>query len=178
MNLAPARLLVAIADSGVFIKIAGRANFSASVDFKTLMRELAARGYRRFTLDLTECAIMDSTFLGVLAGFSLKRPAAAAGHPPIQLLNPNPRIVETFDTMGIASMFEVITGVPPLADYEEAAPTAPASRVELARTSLEAHQTLMEISPANVSKFKDVARFLAEDLKQLESRPEDAPPSE
>lgn len=174
MNIVPARLLVAVADSGVFIKIAGRANFTSSLEFKTLIQELAARGYRQFILDLTECVIMDSTFLGVLAGFSLQRPPAGSGYPPIQLLNPNARLVENFETMGISSMFEIVTGVPPLADYEEAAKSPPPTRVELARTSLEAHQTLMAISPANIPKFKDVARFLAEDLKKLEGRPDSA----
>ncbi len=169
MNAASARLLVAVDDTGVFIKIAGRANFTSSVDFKTLLSELASRGSRRFTLDLTECQVMDSTFLGVLAGFSLKRPQGSAEYPPIQLLNPNNRIVETFETMGLSTMFEVVNGVAPLA-YEAAAPTAPTNRVEMARTSLEAHQTLMDISPANIPKFKDVARFLAEDLKNLEDK--------
>jgi hypothetical protein len=34
---------------------------------------------------------------------------------------------------------------------------------------LEAHQTLMAIDPRNVSKFKEVTAFLAEDLKRLKS---------
>ncbi|MDB6032217.1 MAG: Anti-sigma-factor antagonist, partial [Verrucomicrobiales bacterium] len=39
---------------------------------------------------------------------------------------------------------------------------------EISRTCLEAHKTLMEINPANISKFKDVTQFLAEDLKKME----------
>ena len=41
-------------------------------------------------------------------------------------------------------------------------------REEVQRTCLEAHETLMEINPNNVPRFKDVARFLAEDLKKME----------
>jgi hypothetical protein len=33
---------------------------------------------------------------------------------------------------------------------------------------LEAHKTLMGIKPENEQKFKDVAQFLADDLKRLE----------
>jgi hypothetical protein len=40
--------------------------------------------------------------------------------------------------------------------------------VEVARTCLEAHRTLMELNPGNAQKFKDVAQFLAEDVKRLE----------
>jgi hypothetical protein len=31
---------------------------------------------------------------------------------------------------------------------------------------LEAHQTLIELSPANAARFKDVAQFLAEGAKK------------
>lgn len=48
----------------------------------------------------------------------------------------------------------------------------------MARTSLEAHQTLMKINPANIPKFKDVAEFLAEDLKKLEERNPKLPPEQ
>jgi hypothetical protein len=41
---------------------------------------------------------------------------------------------------------------------------------EITRTSLEAHQTLMEVNPENVARFKDVTQFLAEDLRSIEKR--------
>jgi hypothetical protein len=34
---------------------------------------------------------------------------------------------------------------------------------------IEAHQILMDISPANAAKFKDVTQFLAEGLKKPKS---------
>ena len=40
------------------------------------------------------------------------------------------------------------------------------SRVEMSRNCLEAHEILMAINPDNIPKFKDVAKFLAEDLKK------------
>jgi hypothetical protein len=39
----------------------------------------------------------------------------------------------------------------------------------VARTCIEAHQTLMAISPANAAKFKDVTQFLTEGLKRPKS---------
>ena len=45
----------------------------------------------------------------------------------------------------------------------------PISKKEMSRNSLEAHRTLMDLNPANIPKFKDVAQFLAEDLKRLEA---------
>ncbi len=66
------------------IKITGRANFTSSPDFKTLLAELAQKGYKHFIIDLSECMLMDSTFLGILAQFGIRMNAAAkpgrAGH--------------------------------------------------------------------------------------------------
>ena len=70
-------LQVAVTEQVALVKVSGRASFNCSVEFKTLVYELRARGYRKFVLDLTDCLIMDSTFLGVLAGFS--RPRLIAG---------------------------------------------------------------------------------------------------
>ncbi len=62
------------------VRITGRANFTSGPDFKTLLDELAQRGYGHLVLDLSECTLMDSTFLGVLAGFGLKlNPVRRAG---------------------------------------------------------------------------------------------------
>jgi hypothetical protein len=47
---------------------------------------------------------------------------------------------------------------------------AKVDKTQLSRTCLEAHQTLMNINPGNVPKFKEIARFLAEDLKKLEEK--------
>ena len=69
----------------------------------------------------------------------------------------------------MAHLFQIGAAAAPVSDkFEPLAKGDPASAVELARTCLKAHQTLIELNPANAQKFKDVAQFLAEDLKRLE----------
>jgi len=80
MSTASARMLVLVAEKFACIKISGRANFTSSIDFKVLLNELLAKGFNTFVLDLSECVLMDSTFLGVLAGFGLK--ASGFGYVP------------------------------------------------------------------------------------------------
>src|SRR5438093_955538 len=76
-------LLVAATDQVALVKISGRANFTCSVDFKALVYGLRDRGHRRYVLDLTDCLIVDSTFLGVLAGFALKLIESSDGRATI-----------------------------------------------------------------------------------------------
>jgi len=155
------------------IRIIGRANFTSSVDFKTLVNELRERGCQCLALDLCECVLMDSTFLGVLAGFGLKLSTGDGdqAQPGINLLNPSARITELLETLGVLHLFKLTQGPLPLPEQAEPRPHAPVSptKAKVTRTYIEAHHTLMDISPANAAKFKDVTQFLAEGLKKPKS---------
>jgi anti-sigma B factor antagonist len=164
-------LKVALCNDLVCVKICGRANFTSSLDLKKLVNELAQRGCAHFLLDLSECANMDSTFLGVLAGIGLKF-AESNGSPccrAVELLNPSPRIAELLENLGVSHLFKISNpSALPAANFEPVPEKKEAAtRAEVTTTCLEAHQMLMRINPANVSKFKDVAEFLAEDLKKI-----------
>jgi anti-anti-sigma regulatory factor len=153
------------------VKIAGRANFLFSLDFKTLLNELAEKGYRHFIIDLSECMLMDSTFLGVLAGFGLNlNPKCKPDERGIELLNANARIAELLENLGTLHLFKIISGALQLPDDVKACTPEPIhpTHEQITRTSLEAHQTLMAVNPENVARFKDVTQFLAEDLKCIE----------
>jgi len=164
-------MLVSIGERSAMVQIAGRANFTSSVDFKSLLDQLLQRGYTCFILDLTECVLMDSTFLGVLAGFGLKlnSPQIDKVNRTIQLFNPNGRISELLENLGVLHLFKVTEGAVKTPDG--AAPkdvqSQNATREEVTRTCLEAHKTLMDINPDNIARFKDVAAFLADDLKKM-----------
>ena len=166
-------MLVMVGEQFACIRIIGRANFTSSVDFKTLVDELRQKGCNCFVLDLSECVLMDSTFLGVLAGLGLKLSGGNGDHGRhgVELFNPSPRITELLETLGVIHLFKTTQGtfIPPAAAQPvEHAPTNP-SRAEVNRTCLEAHETLIALSPANAARFKDVAQFLAEGVKKAKT---------
>lgn len=163
--------MVAVFDRIVCVKIDGRADFTSSLDLKKLITELWERGYTHFIFDLCQCQMMDSTFLGMLAGvaLSLSNGAVPDENHRLELLNPCARLCAVLENLGVAHLFKIIARSEPLTDkYEPLSKAQDSTPVELARTCLEAHQTLMNIKPENVAKFKDVAQFLAEDVKRLE----------
>jgi anti-anti-sigma regulatory factor len=166
-----ANLSVLVGKNFVCIKIAGRANFASSPDFKTLLSELAGKSFCHFIIDLSECVLMDSTFLGVLAGFGIKlNPQGAPPERGIELHNATVRVSELLENLGAVHLFKLTSGTLALpADVRTCTPESiNPSHEQIARTSLEAHQTLMAMNPENVARFKDVAQFLAEDLKNIE----------
>ncbi len=167
-------MLVLACKNFVCVKIVGRANFTYGPDFKSLLTGLAAKGYARFIIDLSECVLMDSTFLGLLAGFGLKlNQAATADSHGIELLNPNPRLVDLLENLGALHLFRITKGTMQLpGDVQTQTPESlNPTREQVTRTCLEAHQSLMAMNPDNVVRFKDVTRFLAEDLKNLQNAP-------
>jgi anti-anti-sigma regulatory factor len=181
-------LLVALVDHAAIVKINGRANFTISLSFKRLVTELKQRGVQSFVLDLTDCITMDSTFLGVMAATALKlseiHPASQNGTckdlpaSPLRLLNPNERVADLLDNLGISDLFRTVhsdtqaEAGPYLAPLEDSNP----SRQELSQTCLEAHRLLMDLNPENIPKFREVALFLAEDLKKLNADSKLRPP--
>jgi anti-anti-sigma factor len=173
--MSSANLSVLVGKNFACIKIAGRANFASSPDFKTLLSELAQKGFGHFIIDLTECVLMDSTFLGVLAGFGMKlNPNGAPAERGIELHGATARVSELLENLGAAHLFKLTAGELKLpGDVKTSVPESiNPSHEQIARTSLEAHQTLMAMNPENVARFKDVAQFLAEDLKSIEKASE------
>jgi len=171
MDSPSAKLLVLVGKEFARIKITGRATFNLSHDFQTLVTQLRERGFSRFDIDLSECALMDSTFLGVLAGFGLKtrQPNDGTTSGQVTLLSPNSRVKELLKNLGVLQLFKIAKGELAKNETVSACPPTPghATPEELARTCLEAHETLMAVNPENVARFKDVAKFLAEDLQKL-----------
>src|ERR1041385_3493209 len=143
MSAPSAKMLVSIGQKSAMIQIAGRANFTSSVDFKSLLDQLLQKGYTCFVLDLTECVLMDSTFLGVLTGFGLKlnSPQPDKVERMIELFNPNARISELLENLGVLHLFKIIEGEVKLPENSEAkdVQSTNASREEVTRTCLDAH---------------------------------------
>jgi anti-sigma B factor antagonist len=166
-------MTVAVLERTAYVRIPGRANFTSSIDFKTLVNELKQRGFDHFVLDLTGCQMMDSTFLGVLAGLALRnadgKEIGAGGQKLIlELLNPNARIAELLENLGVVHLFTILNEPCPSEElFKTVESNGPApTKEDISKNCLDAHKTLMDLNPDNIPKFKDVAKFLAEDLRR------------
>jgi len=146
MSAPSAKMMVSVGDRSAFVQINGRANFTSSVDFKSLLDQLLQKGFNCFILDLTQCVLMDSTFLGVLS-----------------------RIAELLENLGVLHLFKVVEGDCNAPGGATEVQNSNASREQVTGTCLDAHKTLMNINPENVTRFKDVTAFLAEDLKRMKA---------
>ena len=89
MSAPASKMLVLAGQKFACIKLIGRGDFTNSVEFTMLVRELRQKALRYLVLDLSECTLLDSTFLGVLAGLGLQIAQAQADscEEGLELLN-------------------------------------------------------------------------------------------
>lgn len=163
---------VCVQDQCAWVKIEGRADYHCSEALKKLVHGLQHGGCARFLLDFTHCALMDSTFAGTMSrlGREFEKSRGDQPAPSLGVLNANERVAGTLDNLGITHLFTFLEQTAP--DARQFRPIDPcpgtADRHEIARTMLDAHRSLVEVNPANFEKFKDVLKFLEEDLRQAE----------
>ena len=125
-----------------------------------------------YILVLDECLIMDSTFLGVLANQAFELVEDGDPKGSIQLLNPNERLQGLLDNLGVLELFHVVhqkisSHQEPYSAVSESLDSG--SKTEMTETSLNAHRALIALNPANEDKFKDVTRFLEDELNRHEN---------
>jgi anti-anti-sigma regulatory factor len=151
----------------VWVKVEGKGNFLNSGNLKEFAREMVARGYREFVVDLEHCVMMDSTFMGTMAGVALR--LRELGHGHLHVVHAGERSRDLLSGLGLDQIFSIHANGSENAPQCEAleAPAAPApadQKQEQARQMLDAHEALVAAAPENFSRFKDVLEYLKQDL--------------
>ncbi|MBL9190608.1 MAG: STAS domain-containing protein [Opitutaceae bacterium] len=145
----------------VLVRIEGRASFQNCGGLRDFITTMTAEGRRRFVLDLQECASMDSTFLGVLAGaaLSLRKFGPEAS---LVVARASPRHVELMRSLGLHRLLVIAPpeSALPAAGSATVLETKRPGEVDGARLVLEAHENLVSADEANRAKFEDVLSFL------------------
>ena len=149
--------------SPVVIKIDGRASFMNCACLRDFFAEMIRQGKTKFVVDFRQCASMDSTFLGVLAGAALELRKL---EPPGSLIvsRVGARNLELLRNLGLHRLLVVDTGDNgPSADRatgQALVCSAPRTELENARMVLEAHENLVSADAGNQGKFQVVLAFL------------------
>ena len=154
-------ILVSCADRIVWIRVEGNGSSTNSTALKDFAKGMIHRGAREFIVDLSNCPVMDSTFMGTLAGISLW--LCELGEGCLYVVNVNERNTESVCSLGLDQLFNVRVS----ATKEDGQPLRiplKEERTARAQTMLEAHEALIKASPENLPKFKDVIQYLEEEL--------------
>ncbi len=150
----------------VWVRVQGKGSFLNSGNLKEFAREMMDRGYREFVIDLANCAMMDSTFMGTMAGVALRLKELGRGH--LHVIHCGERSSELLSGLGLDQLFNIHSDGDKAPECESLKSPLDGEREnqkrEQARTMLEAHEALCEAAPENLFRFKDVLDYLKQDL--------------
>jgi anti-sigma B factor antagonist len=151
----------------VWVKVEGKGSFLNSGNLKEFAREMLDRGYREFVIDLADCAMMDSTFMGTMASVALRLKELGRGH--LHVVHCRNRSRDLLSGLGLDQIFDIHTNgsTAPECDTLEGGSgdrSREDKKQEQAQTMLEAHEALCEAAPENLFRFKDVLDYLKQDL--------------
>lgn len=181
------KLWVAIQEETAFVHVQGRGSFKISSALKQFGNAMLESGCRHIILDMIDCVGMDSTFMGVLAGLAFRLKQLGGGE--IIMVNLSLRTRGLLATLGldqiiqpqmVGTMSEKMQKVLAVSSKLLALDNPEETQAATTETMLEAHENLVQLSPENLPKFKDVLTFLRDDLKRAREtdagQKESAPP--
>ena len=161
---------VGVNGPSVWVRVAGRGSFLNSGSLKEFAREMVNRGFREFVFDLQDCVMMDSTFMGTMAGMALRLKELGQGR--LHVIHCGERSRELLSGLGLDQIFDIRANGSTAPECEELTKangtpgegSADAKR-EQTGTMLEAHEALCQAAPENLTRFKDVLEYLKQDLQ-------------
>jgi anti-anti-sigma regulatory factor len=143
------------------VRVEGKGSFLTSTGLKQFGKEMTNRGYRQFVIDLKQCPVMDSTFMGTLTSISLRLRELGSGQ--LCVVNLNERNRDLLSSLGL-DRFLVVDQAPPAPPLHATLPASNDDKQTRAETMIEAHEAVVAANPANEAKFKDVLDYLKQDL--------------
>src|SRR6185436_8607943 len=96
-------ILVGTANRTVWVRVEGKGSFLNSTGLKEFAKEMINRGFREFAVDLKNCPVMDSTFMGTLAGVALR--LRELGQGSLRVTNLNERNGDLLSNLGLDQLF-------------------------------------------------------------------------
>ena len=137
-------------------------------------RVIESGSAHRVLIDMSDCCGMDSTFMGVLAGLAYH--VKAKPDVSFKLINLSEKNQKLLITLGVDRVVDYSlssTGEEQELmeaqgrDLQTLEPDF-SDKLDAAKTTLEAHETLVDVNPDNFDKFKSVLELLKNDVRNLD----------
>ncbi|MFO7821228.1 MAG: STAS domain-containing protein [Lentisphaeria bacterium] len=162
--MSEAQILVARQGKVAQVRVIGRATFKVSRELREYGLRVIRNGVNSLIFDLSQCRGMDSTFMGVLAMLGLE----AKDKAKLVIVNAGPQQRNLLESIGVSRLFDFSDKNMERVTWQNLVEAAAevSDMGDVADTILNAHQTLMDLNPENVPKFKDVVEMLTHEVEE------------
>lgn len=163
-------ILFGCIDDVVWIRVEGKGSFEISPHMKEFASREIEGGKTEFVVDLENCPMMDSTFMGTLLGIAT---ILAEVDGELGIVNANERNVGQLRNLGLDLLVTLdVKGErwgsqrPVVSECfrEMLAADGEVDRKKKAEVMLEAHEALAGLNEKNAPMFRDVIEYLKHDL--------------
>lgn len=170
-----AEVLVSYEKGDFVVRVLGRATFESSSALLDMIKSIDPEELESATIDMTECTGMDSTFMGIISKLALT--TKKSGHTCV-IQNANDFNQGLLAGLGIKKLFDFTektqkTDTVPVPKIMVDMAGAKVDNETHAETVLDAHETLMEIDPANIAKFQGVVNMVKGDMNKIQETKKD-----
>ncbi len=159
-----AQILVGTLGPVSVARLIGRTTFKVSQELREFGMKAVRDKAASIIFELSECDSVDSTILGVVAMIGLE----GRNTTELVMINARPSVRAQLEGVGLARLCRFAEQQIEDVSWQNLCQAA-AGAVSMGAVSnliLEAHQTLMNIDPENIPKFKDVVDLLGGELNQ------------
>jgi anti-anti-sigma factor len=157
------RILYARRGDTCILRFEGPIRYTIAHALDTFLDDLfASEPPHAVVADLSDAESIDSTGIGLLAKIAKCQRRAGFGNPV--LFSSSPDINEVLCSVCLDDVFQLAEGKPDVQAGDSLSATEP-SAPDLARSILEAHRALAELSDSNRAMFRDVIDGLSRELQ-------------
>ncbi len=167
-------LTAACMDHTAIIRVEGRGSFKISPPMKQFIHQIINQHKAaEILIEMSRCTGMDSTFMGVVAGIA----CYVKNQPNLSfsLINLSERNKKLLVTLGVDRVLDYSQSaseeqqalLQKIENSTQQLNTDISNKLETAKTTLEAHEALVDINPENLVKFKSVLEYLQDDVRNL-----------
>lgn len=165
------KIKVAQKGETVFIKICSSGTVDNSFQLKEFLRHLMAKGFKDFVLCLEDCPYMDSTFLGVIVGISLRLKENFGSKLKLTGINKyNLNLIKALEVIHLFDASPKKTSF--TAKRKTLEKKKDVSILQKAQHIKKAHYNLMKVSPVCQMQFIDIQELLSKEIKELRHPPQ------
>lgn len=161
----PDTVYSAITKDTAWVRVIGKGTFQNSHPIKKWLLEKIELGCRHIYIDLGECVSIDSTFMGIATGLSIRMKGLQ--REPVTLTNVSPHNMRLLETLGL-NKFIVLKE-----KYDidstlswEILPIESLDKLAITKHMLEAHEELTSTGGLAGEQFKNVSELLKKDLEK------------
>jgi len=147
-------------DEVCIIKISGRAICNSTMDFLDLLKKEVAQGSHNFILDVSDCLIMDSTFVGMLV-YHLEQMKEEDHTVQFELFKPVKKVLDLLEDLGAIDLFHLVTEELDVKNFTMFESSQSIDKKSLLNKSIQAHETLLRLS------MKQETRKMIESLLEM-----------